>query len=290
VQNNPSYATALAAMVTTLAELAIHDASALSVLAAGIAVYLAIHRANSTNPYRRDSDGWGDTPPTGDNPTRTTTSQPSASAGGFVISEGEPTMSKETLQHLNTNTLIGNTDARGHAWHYRAEEQGTETNHYPGPIPVADVQRRLFYWEAESRRIAVEVPTSVDSMTHLTADGTPARWAVVEDRQAICRSDDDTGAVMGIFAPGYTRHQYAEWLLTTVANILDDDLAISSAGLLNGGATAWVEVSVPHSITTPEGVTFRPTLLATSSFDGSTPPPSSARSPTPSATTPASPC
>jgi hypothetical protein len=62
VQNNPSYATALAAMVTTLAELAISDPSALSVLAAGIAVYLAIHRANSTNPYRRDTDGWGDNP------------------------------------------------------------------------------------------------------------------------------------------------------------------------------------------------------------------------------------
>jgi hypothetical protein len=61
VQNNPSYATALAAMVTTLAELAISDPSALSVLAAGIAVY-PVHRANSTNPYRRDSDGWEDSP------------------------------------------------------------------------------------------------------------------------------------------------------------------------------------------------------------------------------------
>jgi phage/plasmid-like protein (TIGR03299 family) len=30
-----------------------------------------------------------------------------------------------------------------------------------------------------------------------------------------------------------------------------------------------VEVSVPESITTPEGVTFRPNLLATTSFDGS---------------------
>jgi phage/plasmid-like protein (TIGR03299 family) len=54
-----------------------------------------------------------------------------------------------------------------------------------------------------------------------------------------------------------------------VANILGDDLAISSAGLLRGGAIAWVEVSVPESITTPEGVTFRPNLLATMSFDGS---------------------
>jgi phage/plasmid-like protein (TIGR03299 family) len=105
-------------------------------------------------------------------------------------------------------------------------------------------------------------------MTHLDADGAPLRWAVVPDRQAITRSD--TNLVMGIFALGYERHQYSEWLLGTVANILDDDLSISSAGLLRGGAIAWVEVSVPDSITTPEGVQFRPNLLATTSFDGST--------------------
>ena len=62
-------------------------------------------------------------------------------------------MSRETLQHLNTHTLIGNDRRqRGTAWHYRAEEQGEETNHYPGPIPVDDVERRLFHWEAVSRR------------------------------------------------------------------------------------------------------------------------------------------
>jgi len=44
---------------------------------------------------------------------------------------------------------------------------------------------------------------------------------------------------------------------------------ISSAGLLRGGAIAWVEVSMPDTITTPEGVAFRPNLLATTSFDGS---------------------
>ena len=38
-------------------------------------------------------------------------------------------MTRETLQHLNTNTLIGHTDQRGTAWHYRAEEQGAESNH-----------------------------------------------------------------------------------------------------------------------------------------------------------------
>ena len=54
-----------------------------------------------------------------------------------------------------------------------------------------------------------------------------------------------------------------------MANILDDDLAISSAGLLRGGAIDWVEVSVPDNVTTPEGVEFRPNLLAATSFDGS---------------------
>jgi phage/plasmid-like protein (TIGR03299 family) len=54
-----------------------------------------------------------------------------------------------------------------------------------------------------------------------------------------------------------------------VANLLDDDLAISSARLLRGGAIAWVEVSMPETITTPEGVAFRTSLLATTSFDGS---------------------
>jgi phage/plasmid-related protein TIGR03299 len=178
-------------------------------------------------------------------------------------------MSRETLHHLNTSVLIGNTDARGSAWHYRADEQGDEPNHYPGFIPVADVQRRLFYWEAESRRLAVEVPAEIDTMTHLSQDGHMMRWVALEDKQAISRSDDTEGAVMGIFAPGYAMHQYAAWLLTQVANILDDALGISSAGLLKGGAIAWVEVSVPETIETPEGVTFRPNLLATTSFDGS---------------------
>ncbi len=164
-------------------------------------------------------------------------------------------MSKESLNWLNTNSLIGFTVKRGKAWHWRAEEQDGRSNHYPGAIPVADVQERLFHWQAESRPVAVEVVDDVLS------------WERIPDRQAIVRSDTQT--VLGLFGVGYARHQYAEWLLTTVANLLDDDLAISSAGLLRGGAIAWVEVSMPDTITTPEGVAFRPNLLATTSFDGS---------------------
>jgi len=132
---------------------------------------------------------------------------------------------------------------------------------------VRDVRRRLFDWRAESRRVAQEAPADAATMTHLTGDGTPVRWVPIPNRQAISRSDNDHP--MGIFADGYNPHQYDQWLLGTVGNILDDDLSISSAGLLREGAVAWVEVSVPDAITTPEGVTFRPNLLATTSFDGS---------------------
>lgn len=183
------------------------------------------------------------------------------------MSPEEKVVSRESLKHLNTNVLIGNTDQRRHAWHYRTIDQGAESNHYSGSIPIADVQRRLFHWNAASRRLAMELPADFETMTHLDADGNPVRWVLQEGVQGIARDDNDHR--LGIFTDGYEMHQYRPWLLDTVATILDDSLAISSAGLLKGGAIAWVEVSVPESITTPEGVTFRPNLLATTSFDGS---------------------
>ena len=177
-------------------------------------------------------------------------------------------MSKETLQWLNTQTLIGNTDKRGNAWHYRAVEQGGESNHYPGPIPVEDVERRVFAWSAESRPSYTTVPCSIEEATGIDGEGRPFKLVLIEGEQRIVRND--TWAVLGpAFKAGYQMHQYREWLLNNVATILDDDLGISSAGLLKGGAVAWVEVSIPDSIETPQGVTFRPNLLAATSFDGS---------------------
>ena len=108
-------------------------------------------------------------------------------------------MSREALEHLNTQTLIGFTEKRGMAWHYRADQQSEKPNHYPAAIPVADVGQRLFNWHAVSRRLAVEVPSGPDVMTHLAEDGAPQRWAVVAGKQAISRSDDTSGAVMNRF-------------------------------------------------------------------------------------------
>jgi phage/plasmid-like protein (TIGR03299 family) len=177
-------------------------------------------------------------------------------------------MSRETLTWLNQNTLIGMTEKRGNAWHYKASEQGGEPNHYPGFIPVDDVERRLFHWEAVSRPSFTTIPCSIEEATGVDDNGQPYKLVLIEGEQRMVRSD--TGAVMGpAFKAGYQPHQYREWLLHNVATILDDDLGVTSAGLLKGGAVAWVEVSVPDSITTPQGVTFRPNLLAATSFDGS---------------------
>jgi phage/plasmid-like protein (TIGR03299 family) len=164
-------------------------------------------------------------------------------------------MSRETLAHLNTQTLIGYTSKRGQAWHYRAEDQGSEPNHYEHAVPVADVRRRLFNWtpvEADIQAVTID-----QGGVTTYPDGT---------RKAIVRPD--TGAILGVFRTGYQVHDYQQWLISNVEGILDADLHIGSAGLLRGGAVAWVQVEMADTLSAA-GVEFRPFLTATTSLDGS---------------------
>ena len=78
-------------------------------------------------------------------------------------------MSRETIADLNTQTLIGYTAKRGTAWHYRAEAQGDEPNHYDGPIPVADVHRRLFSWTPVTAPLQAAIIND-DGVTTITDD------------------------------------------------------------------------------------------------------------------------
>lgn len=179
-------------------------------------------------------------------------------------------MSRETLQTLNISTLIGCTTERGRAWHYRANAQGAESNHYDGFIPAADVDRRLFDFTAEEAPLFVQIPAaSLQEATGMHEDGTPYRMAPAGIRKALIHSA--TGAVLGVHGMGYRAHQFPT-LTTLVADILDTgagDLGISSAGVLRGGALGWIEVSVPRAIHLQrEGVVFRPNLLATTSHNG----------------------
>jgi len=165
-------------------------------------------------------------------------------------------MSRETLADLNTQTLIGYTAKRGTAWHYRAEHQGAEPNHYTGPIPVADVYRRLFHWTPVAAPLQAVI-----------LDQTGATTITDDTRQVIVRPD--TARVLGVFSNGYQVHDYRQWLVGNVEAILDtDELAIGSAGLLKGGAVAWVQIEMEDTLSV-EGVEFRPFLTAATSLDGS---------------------
>ncbi|MCK2240025.1 MULTISPECIES: DUF932 domain-containing protein [unclassified Crossiella] len=161
-------------------------------------------------------------------------------------------MSKETSQWLNHNVLIGFTEQRGHAWHYQAAHQGDEPNHYPHAVPVADVQRRLFNWVAEPGPVLLEGRHGLRTA--------PGRLAVTAS---------DNGDLLGLFTQGYAIHQYQDWLLDRVDLLLDSHLQIGSAGLLDHRKRAWVSIEMPENITTPEGVEFRPRLVACTSHDGS---------------------
>lgn len=156
-------------------------------------------------------------------------------------------MSRETREWLSQNTLIGFTEKRGNAWHYR---QGDD-NHYTGAIPVDDVLRRLFPW------------SPVEVAEQWTFNG----QLITGKDKVIVRSD--TGAKLGTFTEGYRMHPYPEWLIENVGRLIDDEVQIGSAVLLKQGKIAAVQIEVPDNFETPEGVVFRPFLLATTSFDGS---------------------
>ncbi len=172
-------------------------------------------------------------------------------------------MSRESLEWLNENTLIGFVQKRGKAWHYSERSQGDKSNHYPGAIPVDDVKDRLFNWEPISVPLSVQIPEII------TPNGVTSAQTVTDpNRQVIVRPDN--GTVMGVFKSGYQIHGFTEWLIDNVANLIDDSsLQIASAGLLKGGAVAWVQIEMPENVDTAEGLTFRPYLCAATSLDGS---------------------
>ncbi len=157
-------------------------------------------------------------------------------------------MSQETQEWLDQNVLVGFTEKRGNAWHYR---EGTN-NHYVGAIPAEDVESRLFSWTAEEA--PVEYANKGGKMLYAT------------DRKVIYRGD--TGHAMGVFKSGYKPHQPKPWLMDNVATIADSDLEIGSAGLLQGGAKAWVQFELPDTCQA-NGLEFRPFITAATSFDGS---------------------
>src|ERR1019366_3265997 len=95
------------------------------------------------------------------------------------------------------------------------------------------------------------------------------QYEVVPGSKAVRASDD--GHVFGVFKDGYTPHQYQEWLVEKVFAILDieQEFGLGSALLLKERGVAVVSLEVPENFVTPDGVEFRPNLLAATSLNGS---------------------
>lgn len=169
-------------------------------------------------------------------------------------------MSRETIGYLNAgNILIGNGVR---SWWYRAEmEDPNNPTHYAGPIPVEDVRRRLFGWkavESTSLMATVQLP-----------DGDTMFIDCADKFKAIIR--EDTGQLLTVAGKNWTPHQYGKTLLDTTSTIIGDTLVVDSAGLLQGGAKAWVQVSVTEDMhNTESGFNYRPKLLGWTSLDGTT--------------------
>jgi phage/plasmid-like protein (TIGR03299 family) len=158
-------------------------------------------------------------------------------------------VSLESSEWLNNCTLIG---FGRQAWHFNADDQGAEPNHYPHAIPAEDVNRRLFGWNV------------IESPVFASYNGQNVE---IEGRKAYLRSD--TGTIVGLPSDSHAVHGYRETLTEGVVRVTGSDLGISSAGLLKGGAVAWVSVSLADTIATPEGVEYLPYLMFGTSLDSS---------------------
>lgn len=161
-------------------------------------------------------------------------------------------MSSETSDWLNNNILVGFTQKNRMPWWYVEGRQPDEPTIYPDAIPSADVERRIFNWEAEERPVYVGGP-----------DGEVVQ---VEGRKAIVHGTSNH--LFKIARNDYEIHQYRDVLFQKVKDILDDDdLHIGSAGLLRRGAGAFITVEPPENLIAQCGLELKPRLLAATSHD-----------------------
>lgn len=190
-------------------------------------------------------------------------------------------MSKETIEWLNENTMLGFTANRekykGMGW--VMFDEATRENHawwhqpgyqhgYPDAIPVEEVTRVLFNWTPVESEIMHKVRAGV---LPVEADGEDGigyyRWITDDRFKGIIHPR--TEYVFGTFGiDSYKVHDYNEWLMGNVSLILDGELGIASAGLLRNGGVAYVQAEFPDDVTTESGMDIRPSLLAATSVDG----------------------
>lgn len=142
----------------------------------------------------------------------------------------------------------GFTGKRGMPWWYQSG-MGMESNLYDGAIPFADCESHFGF-------SVIDTPVYV--MTQGGVMEVPGKRAWLRE---------DTNDVFGIHSATYNGHSYSEWLLKHVMALVGGSADVANIGLLNKGAVAFVQIEMPESVTADGGVSIRPFILATTSFD-----------------------
>jgi phage/plasmid-like protein (TIGR03299 family) len=175
-------------------------------------------------------------------------------------------MSKETIEYLNNQTLIGNTDLRGSAWHRDDSLSASgESNHYPGPVPLEAIKRRLLDWTVLEVPVESSIPvTDMSQATDISADGRPIVRITSPDHKMLVRSDNHF--VLGVHGMGYGVHEYAKLIETAEAISDDPRVVIESAGVLRAGKRFWIQLALADTVTVA-GDAFRIFLSICSSHD-----------------------
>lgn len=157
-------------------------------------------------------------------------------------------MSMETREWLSTMTRIGDTDARGNAWHYRMGDN----NHFPGAIPPEEIEQLL------CENAPLEQPLYIKQL-----DGS---FVEVPNFKGMAnRADRDH--IHSVHSSGYATHDFKSHLFDNAVRLLGDDVHFSSAGILAKGGVAWIELAITQTMS-KEGFTYRPHLLGHTSSNG----------------------
>ncbi len=156
-------------------------------------------------------------------------------------------MSAESYQWLAKNVLAGFADTRRPWWANHAEAEGHNLNLYPQQVPMDEVIKLIASWEPYTEGL-------------YTAD-----MELVPTHKLIRASDDKQ--MISVVGQDYSVHSYRNWLTGTVQEIVGDEAQVSSAGLLQNRAVAWVQIERPETAVGPDGILFSPFITASTSLN-----------------------
>lgn len=159
-------------------------------------------------------------------------------------------MSRETLAWLNANTLVAESALMRKAWHF----DGTHPeNTYGEYVPLSAVRSLISEYEPE----AVDVESSVVT---LSPDGVESSYGS-DPTWKLMRKTGDPTTVYGMFKADAADFSYEQWLIDQVADKIDDSTVyVSSAGVLQRGAVAWIQLTMP-GVEDVQGFRYHPYLL-----------------------------